>query len=155
MELNSKPESGGSSKRESHADRMAIMKALWAKSPVVPVGRLITREMAEIIAQGFALEPITAIRINGVICPVDPPVVLSLNTTEWLCPTCHSAHGTGLSCSPRKAEENLPRNKFYYAPATKRLFVISDTCRETYVDDAGLKPAIGWTPTPIAKPAKS
>jgi hypothetical protein len=62
-----------------------------------------------------------------------------------------SAHGTGVGASHGAvSEKGLRANRWYYAVDSQTLFVISDTCFDSYVGGSGLKAQIK-TPAQMAE----
>jgi len=55
----------------------------------------------------------------------------------WGCKACHSAHGSGVYPSREVSAKLLRKNKFFYNPATRELFTISDSCWVDYVTALG------------------
>ncbi len=94
---------------------------------------------------------------NGVKLPLQAGFKLSLGTlvASWACPACHSAHGSGVYPSREVSAKILASNRFYYRPADKALFVISDTCFAQYVKGIGAYTDKRFiVPTPVTVPAQ-
>jgi hypothetical protein len=154
-------------KRETEEERVIRMKALLNSAEykmLIPVGKLLARRhnsrtLAEHIVDGATI-PLKTITIQGKSYPLAEGFAINLQAakdapqaTPWLCPACTSAHGSGIRPSPGVSAKGLASNDWYYNPATKLLFVISDTCFDTYVRRAGFGKRIAM-PKLVPEPSK-
>jgi hypothetical protein len=132
---------------EARADREKRMKAFWASpnnATLYPVGRLLAvmadkdRSIADVLADGGEIE-MDSITVDGKQLPLLPGFKLSIATMPgtWGCPACRSAHGSGVYPSRDVSAKLLASCKFYYNPADKALFTISETCWGDYVKALG------------------
>ena len=90
------------------------------------------------LAGGEEIE-MDVIRLDGQVLTLQPGFKLSLANMPrtWGCKACHSAHGSGVYPSRDVSAKLLRKNKFFYNPATKELFTISDSCWGDYVVGVG------------------
>src|SRR5262249_21926777 len=126
--------------------RIALEMAKVHFLGLVRLGRLFAGDgapLAELVKAGKAV-PLPAIYQQAlydggplVDMPLDPKqMVISLQNKQWKCPSCGSAHGTAMGASNKGAgskpsTKGLALNEWYYSPAAKRMFVISNSCYET------------------------
>jgi hypothetical protein len=142
-------------------ERMAVLLA--ASPRLYPMGKLLAntiggKSLAQHIADGEVIEMDT---VSGF--PLNPGYVIGLKSDgkstvivgDWACPACKSAHGSNVFPSKKGIKvKGLLSNRFYYNPATKELFSISDTCFETYVAEKGEATKERFAPAPPS-PLKS
>jgi hypothetical protein len=131
--------------------RLARMTAWLAASDnatLVPFGKFLalahhvdesTKQvvtLAEYIFGGGSFS-VDSLVIAGTKVKLAEPQEICLDTcaTEngWGCVACRSAHGSGIYPSKRVDIKGLSENKWYYNPATRRIFTISSTCFRDYV----------------------
>ncbi|SRR6266446_899647 len=147
IEVTSKATTGKAfGQNENKADRTRRMKAFWsdvANAIVHPVGQLLAyveagKTLAQHITEGQEID-LTEVSINGKLYPLTEGTKLSLSNvaTFWGCPACRSAHGSGVYPSRNVSASHLATNRFFYNPATKQLFTISDSCWQEYVKGLG------------------
>ena len=132
---------------ESKDARLRRMRQFWAapeNATLYPVGTLLAtmvdteRSMADMLAGGEEIE-MDEIRLDGQELLLQPGFKLSLANMprSWGCKACHSAHGSGVYPSREVSAKLLRKNKFFYNPATRELFTISDSCWGHYVTALG------------------
>jgi hypothetical protein len=132
---------------ESKDARLKRMREFWAapeNATLYPVGPLLAtmvdswRSMADVLAGGEEIE-MDEIRLDGQELVLQPGFKMSLANMPrtWGCKACHSAHGSGVYPSRDVSAKLLRKNKFFYNPATKELFTISDSCWGDYVTALG------------------
>lgn len=146
IEAPNAPKSGqGFGQNEDRKAREKRMKAFWASAVNVvvnPIGQLLAaivdgKTLATHLVEGQEIE-LDHVMSNGTRLDLPAGFKLSLAALSvWSCPACRSAHGSGVYPSREKDATRLARNKFYYRPADKALFVISDTCFSDYVKGIG------------------
>jgi hypothetical protein len=132
---------------EGRLAREARMRNFWAAPEnrwLFRIGKLLENDvegvsLAQRLAQGEEIE-LNSITVADQYLPLQPRLTLSLNSlSEWGCPACHSAHGSGVAPSRNISADELAKNEFYYNPATERLFTISKTCFKKYVEALGAR----------------
>lgn len=136
----------GAGQNEPREQREVRMKAFWAAAEntiLHPVGRLLAQEhdgetLAQMLVDGEVLE-MDAVTVDGKELSLQPGFALSLKNVSqtWGCPACRSAHGSGTYPSREVSAKLLASNKFFYRPADRALFAISDTCWTDYVKGLG------------------
>jgi hypothetical protein len=138
----------GVGQNEKLSARIPRMTAYWqdaANAVLYPVGNLLSvsigngRTLADVIASGEEVELGDSIEVEGVKLPLQDGAKLSLANLaqSWGCVACRSAHGSAVYPSREVSVKGLKENKFFYNPATRALFVISDTCWKDYVVKLG------------------
>lgn len=171
LTTNSPKMTAGLGQNEKQADRITRMTAYWnapENQVLYPVGKLLAlpvdksgKTIADVIAAGGSIELGESIEVDGKSLPLQPGYTLSLVTLvkDWSCPACRSAHGSGVYPSGSVSANGLKSNRFFYRPADRSLFTISDTCWKAYVAQLGAFSATRFmspaTAKPVAKPAKS
>ena len=131
---------GSGPSAEKKEDRVNRMTEFWQThaGKVYKVGRLLAsktkgKTLAEHLIAGESIE-MESITLNGTSYPLEPDYTISMDTMRvWGCPACHSAHGSGKAPSHEPDADGLMSNQWYYHPASKKLFVISDTCHSKYL----------------------
>ncbi len=149
--------SGAGKSGEDRKAREARMKGYWqnpVNAQVYSVGKLLSVQvsgttLAEMMVKGETLELESITALNGVSLPLQTGFKMSLkNVSHWGCPACKSAHGSGVYPSREVDATRLARSEFYYNPATKALFTISETCFGDYVKALGATSHIVEVPEP-------
>lgn len=136
---------GGMGQNETKPNRTKRMQAFWSDAQnkvLYNVGTVLAaihngKTLAAILLAGDSVE-LDEITSNGVTLPLIPGFTMSLkNMANWGCPACRSAHGSGVYPSREQHEQKLASNKFFYNPATKQMFTISQSCFGDYVKALG------------------
>jgi hypothetical protein len=131
---------------EDKASRITRMKRYWDEKQnavLYNLGQLLATKagdttLAEQVVAGEELVIDRLTMPNGTVLVLDPVLKISLkNVPRWGCPACHSAHGSGVYPSRDITVKGLKRNSWFYNPATKQAFVISDSCWDDYVKAFG------------------
>jgi hypothetical protein len=150
---------GGAFGQLSKAEKETRIRQRFAESKVIlSLGSLLSvkakdgNTLAAHIASGANI-PVPKVRLadGSVIAPKNVQSLSLENVKTWGCPSCQSAHGTGVGASHGAvSEKGLRANRWYYAVDSQTLFVISDTCFDSYVGGSGLKAQIK-TPAQMAE----
>lgn len=147
--------------REKAAVRETRMRAFFAlpeNATLWQVGQFLANKeqdktLAEWVIAGEPIE-LPEITINGRVLPMVDGFTISLatlNRDTWGCPVCGSAHGSGVTPSPDKNANLLMASEFYYNPATKRMFTISEWCFDKWVKGLGFASKERFIPVPKAE----
>lgn len=137
----------GAGQNEKRGERIARMERFWkdgVNGVLIAVGTLLgykvdDKTLAEYIASGEDVT-LTEVNVEGVILPLaDGGLTLNLANmpSTWGCPACRSAHGSGTYPSREVSAKLLSNNRFFYRPADRALFVISESCWSEYVVGMG------------------
>lgn len=135
-------------------DSVTRMTQFWRQpehSELFAIGRLLAADdFAVQIANGETVDLGSVLEFedrNTYLAIAEPSQLLSLNQLiKWACPACLSAHGTGKGTSASRSTVPNPARlatcEFYYSQVSGRLFTISQTCFDKYVDGWGKKSRI-------------
>lgn len=138
---------GGNNSERSDARvaRVNAFFALFTNALFLYVGKFLSnmvngKSLAQWLSEGreITLKAINIPDGNGKVrtFPLPEGFVISLKTLNiWGCFACHSAHGSGIAPSKEVDYALLAKNEFWYNPASRQLFVISDTCWKQYVEN--------------------
>jgi len=106
---------------------------------VLPKG--IKETIAHVLASGGSFDLGSSFEYGGKVVALASPLVLSLASIDlWACPACQSAHGSRVRSSGSSGADippsvaGLKSNIWYYSPVARRIFVVSSTCFDKYVE---------------------
>jgi hypothetical protein len=139
--------STGNANNEKRTDRVKRMTAFWSNplnAVLIPVGRILGgtvggKTLAQWMADGEVIE-LDHVVSEGIKLELPKGFSMHLRNVHstWGCPACLSAHGSAVAPSRQVDADGLAGNKFYYRPADKALFSISDTCWKQYCTALGV-----------------